>query len=338
MGHGLTSTDTMFSVRETPWHGLGSILEGVPTLVEAIALSGQDFTVEKVPVYARNADGTYSQVERYAGIRRVEDGETLAVMGEDYGTVQNDAAHRVVEGFTAQPGVNLTTGGRLDDGRRLWMLLEAGDGIEVPGDDSLVKGYLLVSWSHDGTMTFTVRDTAVRVVCQNTLTAALGSSRASFRVKHTRRAAERVDDYAARVAALGESLREFGEMAAALSAAPFDTADWRKAADTLYSLPTDGEGKVLTDGIRVERALAAQDAFLGLRGGATVAGAMADSAWGAWNAAVEMSDHLQGIEVAPDKRNLTPQSRFVRTIGGGRDDEKRHALAVVAGIAGVSVG
>lgn len=335
MGHGITQSDTMFSVRETPWHGLGSVLSGTPSLEEAIRLSGQDFTVEKVPVFVRNADGTYAEVKRYAGIRRVEDGTTMSIMGEDYGTVQNAAAHRVVEGFLAQPGVNLTTGGRLDDGRRLWMLLEAGDGIAVPGDDSLVRAYLLVSWSHDGTMTFTTRDTAVRVVCQNTLSAALGASSLSFRVKHTRRASDKVDGYAERVAALGASMDEFSKMAAALAAAPFSKDDWRTLADTLFPLPTDAEGKVV-EGIRLERAFAAQDALLGLRGGATVAGPMADNAWGAWNAATEAYDWLLGVEVSADKRNLQPESRFTRTLGGGRDDEKQRALAVVAGIAGVA--
>jgi hypothetical protein len=34
MGHGLTDADTMFSVREMPWHGLGAVLDEPPGSIE----------------------------------------------------------------------------------------------------------------------------------------------------------------------------------------------------------------------------------------------------------------------------------------------------------------
>jgi hypothetical protein len=41
MPAGITDSDSMFSVRETPWHGLGAVLERPPaTIAEAIEASG----------------------------------------------------------------------------------------------------------------------------------------------------------------------------------------------------------------------------------------------------------------------------------------------------------
>lgn len=337
MGHGLTSTDGMLSVRETPWHGLGVVLDTAPgSMAEAFRIAGMDWNPELVPVYFRQPDGTYAPAEGYAGIIRSDNRGVLGIRSDEYGAITHDAIARVGDGFLAQPGVNITTTGSLFGGRHGWALFEAGDAIAIPGDDSLIQSFLLLSWSHDGTRKFTVRNTAVRVVCNNTLTAALGSSVASFVVKHTKGAPTRVEAYAERVEALAAEMAEFSAKAAALASAPFTNADWRTLADALFPLPTDEEGKVL-DGIRTERALNAQDALLDLRGGPTVAGPMADSAWGAWNAAVEAFDWLLGVEVNPDKRNLDAESQFLRTLGGGRDERKADALAVVAGIAGVSL-
>ena len=48
MPAGITSSDSMFSVRETPWHGLGAVLERPPgTIAEAIEASGLGWRVEQ---------------------------------------------------------------------------------------------------------------------------------------------------------------------------------------------------------------------------------------------------------------------------------------------------
>lgn len=336
MGHGIAAGDTMFSVREVPWHGLGSVLEGAPTSAEGIVLAGQDWTVEQVPMLAQYEGGATVAVEGYRALMRSDTGATLGVRTDKYEAIQNTTIwERIVEPFRAQGAVPIT-GGALWGGRECWVLLEGQDGIAIPGDDSLTKGYLLLTWAHDGSQKFEMRDTWVRVVCANTQRAARASSGTLLTVKHTKGAVARTERIGERVAELGASLAAWSEQAAALAAAPFDNDAWHLLAGAIAPLDTDAEGKVL-DNLRTARAFETQDALLALRGGATVAGSLADNALGAYYAATELYDHLLGVSVNPDKRNLAPEAGWRRTLGGERDDEKRTALVLVGGIAGVSV-
>ena len=57
MPAGMTSSDSMFSVRETPWHGLGVVLERAPaTIAEAIEASGLGWGVAREPIAVDRGD------------------------------------------------------------------------------------------------------------------------------------------------------------------------------------------------------------------------------------------------------------------------------------------
>ena len=43
--------ETMFSVREKPWHGLGKIIKEAPTSRDAIELAGLNWSVNSNPIY-----------------------------------------------------------------------------------------------------------------------------------------------------------------------------------------------------------------------------------------------------------------------------------------------
>ena len=48
------NVETMFSVRETPWHGLGRIVMEAPASREALELAGLDWQVESRNIYSGN--------------------------------------------------------------------------------------------------------------------------------------------------------------------------------------------------------------------------------------------------------------------------------------------
>ena len=46
------NVEAMFSVRETPWHGLGRIIMDAPASCEALELAGLDWQVESRSIYS----------------------------------------------------------------------------------------------------------------------------------------------------------------------------------------------------------------------------------------------------------------------------------------------
>ena len=81
-------------------------------------------------------------------------------------------------------GYELETAGVLKEGRKFWALAKIGKEAKLKGTD-LVKGYLLLATSCDGTLATTATPTTIRVVCNNTLTIALNGATSAVKVPHS---------------------------------------------------------------------------------------------------------------------------------------------------------
>ena len=82
------NVETMFSVRETPWHGLGRIIMDAPASREALELAGLDWQVESRNIYS----GTGSMIPGYRANVRSTDDAVLGVVSDRYRIVQNEEA------------------------------------------------------------------------------------------------------------------------------------------------------------------------------------------------------------------------------------------------------
>lgn len=107
----------------------------------------------------------------------------LSVVGQDYGVMQNDTFWGILEEvYQGKPVVE--TAGTLGNGKRVWALIAAGEHSIQAGDK--VKEFDLWLNSFDGSYSLSCLGTVVRVVCQNTLTLAVGKARKRLMsVKHT---------------------------------------------------------------------------------------------------------------------------------------------------------
>lgn len=45
------NVETMFYVRQKPWHGLGTAIEEAPESKEALRLAGLDWKVRQIPIF-----------------------------------------------------------------------------------------------------------------------------------------------------------------------------------------------------------------------------------------------------------------------------------------------
>lgn len=177
----VANVENMFSVRETPWHKLGVVLDNPPTIQEAIDLSGLNWGVELKPLFLGNGD----LVDHKAVVRQ-DSGNVLGIVGPRYQPLQNAQAFDWFNPFVENGEVALETAGSLDEGRRIWVMAKiARDPSVIVKGDEILK-YLMLSNSHDGTLAIRVGYTPIRIVCANTLAMAHSSNASKLiRVRHT---------------------------------------------------------------------------------------------------------------------------------------------------------
>ena len=173
--------------KKPAWHNKGvTIPEGDLWKLDRkhiLVTSGMAFNVLKLPVfreYEINGQKRYFQVPGfYMTVRDdLEPTNPVAYMGqvgEVYQNIQNadlrDFALALAE---TESSLNFETAGTLKNGKLAWMLAKCPQAVQVLDDKQY--DYLLLSTSHDGTQAFVVALTRIRVVCWNTLSAAINET------------------------------------------------------------------------------------------------------------------------------------------------------------------
>lgn len=183
------------SAKEVPWHNLGTVLDHKMTSEEAIRLARLDFTVEKGPLYVKYLNEINNQrgkeYKANFGTYRTDTGFVLGIVGSDYTVIQNTEVFNFFDDIVDKDEAIFETAGVLGQGQVIFVTAKLPEDINVRGD--LIKQYLLLSTSHDGTGAINILFTPTRVVCQNTLNLALSvKTRNKVKIKHTKNANERI--------------------------------------------------------------------------------------------------------------------------------------------------
>jgi phage/plasmid-like protein (TIGR03299 family) len=169
-----TGTAAIAYAGATPWHGLGQALTPGQSIETWTKEAGLDYTVLESPVMYDSPAASVPQVwPNRKVLHRSDTGAPLAVVSDNYNVVQPSAVMGFFSELVRIGGFEMETAGALSDGRRVWALAKVGDAAPVV-DGDLVKPYILLGTSYDGTMATVAKFTAIRVVCNNTITAAVG--------------------------------------------------------------------------------------------------------------------------------------------------------------------
>ena len=171
------NVETMFSVREKPWHGLGVIVEDAPSSKDALRLAGLDWRVVQKPLFTDSG-----LVEGYKANIRESDDSVLGVVTDRYKVVQNTEAFAFTDNLLGE-GVKYETAGSLQGGKKVWILARLPREYIMSGER--ITPYLVFSNTHDGSGAVKVAITPVRVVCNNTLNLALNTANRCFSMVHT---------------------------------------------------------------------------------------------------------------------------------------------------------
>jgi phage/plasmid-like protein (TIGR03299 family) len=197
--------EEMFSVREVPWHGLGSVLPDHPKTVEEILVAaGLNWEVGEFPVQVTLPSGKTLVADDKKAIVRLSDETLLSVMGGTYNPIQPrtmvefafsllDITQQEFETAEGQPPILFETGMSLAGGRINTLMCRVPRDIKIGGADP-VNLYLGFVTSHDGSQKFGVHATPVRWVCRNTMNLGIRRAVQSWSTKHTASAASSIDE------------------------------------------------------------------------------------------------------------------------------------------------
>jgi len=348
MGHGITDTDNMIYVGETPWHRLGTKLDAPPTVEEALVKAGLDWTIrtERLDHTFDLLRGTSSELQArdiawmrargfkdYGLERRGVSGQVvirndtnteLGVVGPRWKPVNNVDALRWFDRWIETGKVEIETAGSLEGGKKVWALARIkSDPIKIVGHDAVNK-YVLISLAHDGKQSIRAGLTAIRVVCANTLGFAISAGERDeadgklglFRVTHTTRALERLEDVADKIEAADARLTRAGEVYRTLAANQVTSEDLATFAAYVYEQPIADVRK----GHRLKRLTKRFEEGVGQ----DLPGAKGTT-WGLYNALTELETHGFGKRAT---KQSSMEGRADRNVNGAGAKRLQRGLDV----------
>lgn len=184
----------MAYVGETPWHRLGTQLDPDSTIDEWKIAAGLDWTIEKRPIaYGITNDAgeiTPQLIDgRFAHVR--SDTQACIGMGSDrFNLIQPGDVLEFYRDLVEGSRFRIETAGSLKGGAKIWALARYDQDLII-GDSASrdrLQMYILLATANDGTMSTIAKETSTRVVCNNTLSIAVGNNegRKTITVPHSR--------------------------------------------------------------------------------------------------------------------------------------------------------
>jgi phage/plasmid-like protein (TIGR03299 family) len=159
-------------VRIPAWHQEGTTIQFDPNTYEAQIIAGLNWTVEKKRLGFTDNFGVFHETDSY-GLVRDKDSAFYGICKDKYQIFNNSEAFNWCQPLVESGLFKWESAGALRDGRNCWILLNSGEREIIKGDK--LKNYLLMNWSHDGQRSIVIQPTSIRVVCENTLSAALSN-------------------------------------------------------------------------------------------------------------------------------------------------------------------
>ena len=185
------AVETMMYVGEVPWHGEGTYVGDRDVLSsQAIEAAGLDWDVKVEPVFLGDGNAIPDQ----GAVVRQTDRSVLGMTSAKYTPVQNREGFKFMDSLVESGEMKYHTAGSLHGGKKVWILGKMPGQFEVvPGD--IHDKFVLLALGHDGKTSIQGMPTTVRVVCANTLAAAMIANKGdegSFKLKHVKSVHDRL--------------------------------------------------------------------------------------------------------------------------------------------------
>lgn len=322
MAHNIDETSgkaAIAYVGATPWHGLGQQVSNSATIDEIERAAGLNFRVNLTPVEYVDADGQRRSMSSRV-LYRDDTNAPLTIVGPDYKPFQNRQVLEFFQQYLAAGDMHIETAGALNGGKVVWALAKMKASYLLENTDR-VNGYVLLMNPHLYGKGGIAKLTEVRVVCQNTMTMALGGGRGGdVKLWHNREfTVARQDEIRSRLGIAHDKFGVLAEQAQRLAQARIDAAAVAEMAFDLFAPTADRED--------LEHAPKAVDRVITLWQGAAKGSDLpsaAATAWGAFNAVTEYVDWERG-------RSANARMNYAWMGGGERikRQAREHLLALI---------
>jgi len=273
---------------DLPWHGLGFKVSNDLTPEQMMEAARLDWTVDTVPLPAMYNGQKINT--GHSALIRSSDSKVLDVITDDWNPLQNVEAFRFFNDFVGAGDMSMHTAGSLMDGKMVWGLAKINDSFELFGGDK-VEGFLLFSNPHQYGKSIDVRFTPIRVVCNNTLTLALGG-KSSNMVKINHRREFDPDMVKETLGIASDKLAKYKEMAAFLGTKKYSNENIVEYFNRIFPKTSDKKNSAIENAGQLH-SRAAQFAMEALheQPGAQFA---EGTFWQAYNSVTYLTDHVLG--------------------------------------------
>ena len=342
MAHNLDESTGKFAIafrgdRNDIWHRHGQQHQDGWTTADWLKAAGLDWEAVKCPamvdlteIDCHPGKTTLERVEHDRYIVRSDNGHVLGHASDRYQPVQpKDVLDWFERYCSVDARFKLDVAGALKQGEIIWATATFkpnGDEIKVAGDAH--KARLLMTTTFDGTGSTINRATMTRVVCNNTLDAALADRRKSIvRTRHsTKFDPVRVG---AELATIAKGFAAYAAMGEAMAAHVMTTGEVGKLFRHVLEIPLDQPAGD-TSTRKKNQYADLSHAFTVSRGERGEA-LGSNSAWTALNAVTRYADHDRSVRGGADAEETRFTSSVVDSSGSGQAFKAR-AVEYLEGI------
>lgn len=310
----------------TPWHRLGTVFEGEKLTTEsALEIAHlSNWNVRKSPLTTAVGDLVIPVPDKFAMIRDNPfvpgKKDVLGVTGNYYTAIQNEAHADLLNALVDESEGVIETAGSLNDGKKVFITIKLPQAMQIGGSDE-VDLYIIATNSHDGSSNFEFLVSPVRVVCQNTLTAAFSSSKSRFGIRHTSSSGDKIQQARETLGLTWKYVEDFEREAQKLIDASLTNTQFEDIIRDLYPAPKEDAKRANT--LWDEKFEALTDVYYNDDTQQNIYG----TRWGGYQAVTRYLDHVAPVagEKSREDDGWVAQARAERTATDMRFEAQKNA-------------
>jgi phage/plasmid-like protein (TIGR03299 family) len=334
MAHEITKREDgsfeMAYAGEMPWHKLGTKLDQDQPSEEMIFSAKLNWCVSKMDLLIPSfidSNGTIIndiKVNTHKAVIRNDNKNILGIVGEDYSPIQNHEMFAFFESLCSVGKLKIETAGSLFGGKRVFAIAKTDQIVKIHGTNDISENYIVIFNSHDGSLALKCFFSSIRVVCNNTLNAALKGARNAVSIRHTGDISTRISEAQTILGLNIKHQEKFSDIANHLAQKMVDKETVENFLKECFVSPNKKE-KTEEDSTRTKNIIAKvknnfendpKNNLYGING----------TAWSLLNAVTQYADH-QSVSVSK-----SPDARMNSIMFGGGNILKQKALDLVMAI------